>query len=90
MEIEYLFLVKKQRRDTEVITKDGSVGARVDNGDLFVYHRVVMEYSASYQNIDFFFSLLKTNHHFILVRTLSAHNMTHCDLEPTPSGELRH
>ena len=59
MEIEYLFLVKKQRRDTEVITRDGSVGARVDNGDLFVYHRVVMEYSASFQNINFFFSLLK-------------------------------
>lgn len=29
--------------------EDGSVGASVDNGDLFVYHQVVIEYSAPYQ-----------------------------------------
>lgn len=52
-------------RATKVITDYGSVGARVDNGDLFICHQVVMEYSASYQNIDIFFSPLKTNHHFI-------------------------
>lgn len=90
LDFEYLFLVKKQMRATEVIIEDGSVGARVGNGDLFVYHQVVMEYFAPYQNTAIFFSPLKTNHHFILLRTRSVHNMTHCDLESTPSGELRH
>lgn len=36
LDFEYLFLVKKQMRATEVIIEDGSVGARVGNGDLFI------------------------------------------------------
>lgn len=36
-------------RAAEVIIEDGSVGATVDNGDLFANHRIVIEYSARYQ-----------------------------------------
>lgn len=33
-------------RAADVVIKDGSAGATVDNGDLFVNHHIVIEYSA--------------------------------------------
>lgn len=48
LEIEYLFLAKKWEL-LEVIIENDSVRARVDDGDLFVSHQVLFEYSVLYQ-----------------------------------------